>query len=459
MSEQTARQRTGSGCAVTLLIGLFIFALGVLIVLASFGKLHSETDIRIKAIHDAGEPASLAELNAFAGNPPDADNAAMSLEKAFDSFVDLNLKNSSIPYAQSIPGPTEPLSSDAKSATAAYLAQVTPCFPIVEEALQKSACRFPVNYLQGANISLPHLAKLRGLARALTLKATYEADSGNADTATKALLDEIRLSESLHREPLLISQLVRVAMHGLVVSGLEQSLNRTHLTPEQLKQLQHEIEKANTHDGLYYGLIGERCMLIDEMSGGGSWSTPPSAMSPYPTRAPQLGAWRWRNQIDLRQAVGMLDRMVAASRKSSSEMDAEFSAIQREYDEQDKSTIRWFLHVFSQLLVPPLLRAGDSQLRDTSQLNCAIAALAALRYKNDKGMLPDSLVALVPHYLKEVPIDPIDSKPLGYVHSTDGFTVYSIGPDHIDDGGKPPAEGKSIQTSGDLTFTVRLRPK
>ena len=47
------------------------------------------------------------------------------------------------------------------------------------------------------------------------------------------------------------------------------------------------------------------------------------------------------------------------------------------------------------------------------------------------------LTALVPDYLEQLPRDPMDGKTLRYhVLSNDSFTLYSVGVDGKDDGGK-----------------------
>jgi hypothetical protein len=66
----------------------------------------------------------------------------------------------------------------------------------------------------------------------------------------------------------------------------------------------------------------------------------------------------------------------------------------------------------------------------------AECALLATQYRNDTGNLPDTLEALVPHYLHELPRDPYTyEQPLRYRRAADRLVVYSIGPNREDDGG------------------------
>ena len=62
-------------------------------------------------------------------------------------------------------------------------------------------------------------------------------------------------------------------------------------------------------------------------------------------------------------------------------------------------------------------------------------ALAVERYRLEHGRLPTQLEELVPTYLTAVPVDPVDGQPLRYRHEDEGFVLYSIGRNLIDDGG------------------------
>lgn len=71
---------------------------------------------------------------------------------------------------------------------------------------------------------------------------------------------------------------------------------------------------------------------------------------------------------------------------------------------------------------------------------------AVERYRADKGAYPDTLEALVPTYLREVPEDPYSGKPLRY-STAPAHRLWSIGPDEKDDGGE-------IDDSDDLVYSV-----
>lgn len=83
------------------------------------------------------------------------------------------------------------------------------------------------------------------------------------------------------------------------------------------------------------------------------------------------------------------------------------------------------------------VRAERKQTQFAAQRRALATKLAIIAYREDNGALPAGLTALVPEYLSAVPEDPFAQAPLSYRQTSDGFVVYSVGPDIIDDGGQP----------------------
>jgi hypothetical protein len=89
------------------------------------------------------------------------------------------------------------------------------------------------------------------------------------------------------------------------------------------------------------------------------------------------------------------------------------------------------------------------EMRTQAALACTTVALAAERFRRDRGLWPGSLAELVPAYLGAMPRDPFDGLPLRFRRTADGLVIYSIGPDGTDDGGNltrtlPPANGTDL---------------
>jgi hypothetical protein len=74
-------------------------------------------------------------------------------------------------------------------------------------------------------------------------------------------------------------------------------------------------------------------------------------------------------------------------------------------------------------------------------------------YRAEHGQPPATLDELVPRYLKTLPLDPFSGKPLIYRPQGTNWLLYSVGPDGVDDGGKPAARSTLRAISkGDILY-------
>ncbi len=92
--------------------------------------------------------------------------------------------------------------------------------------------------------------------------------------------------------------------------------------------------------------------------------------------------------------------------------------------------------ILLRMLVPALVKVQDAaERRSQIQSNLQVAvALAA--YRADLGRFPESLDALSPKYLEKIPGDLFSGKPLIYRVTEDGYLLYSVGVNEIDEEGR-----------------------
>jgi hypothetical protein len=95
----------------------------------------------------------------------------------------------------------------------------------------------------------------------------------------------------------------------------------------------------------------------------------------------------------------------------------------------------------------------NCEARTLAQLRMLRAALAIRFYRQDEGHFPPSLAALVPNWLDAIPSDPFGDQPLVYRADDEGYLLYSIGPNGVDDGGQMVSL-QDIADKGDLFLEV-----
>jgi hypothetical protein len=90
-------------------------------------------------------------------------------------------------------------------------------------------------------------------------------------------------------------------------------------------------------------------------------------------------------------------------------------------------------------------------IRSDAYVRLFMCGMAVRSFYLEHGSYPTNLADLVPNYLDAVSLDPFSGKPLHYRKTSQGFLLYSVGPDRIDDDGTPMPPPPAAQ-KGDLLF-------
>ncbi|HZZ71743.1 MAG TPA: type II secretion system protein GspG [Pirellulales bacterium] len=94
---------------------------------------------------------------------------------------------------------------------------------------------------------------------------------------------------------------------------------------------------------------------------------------------------------------------------------------------------------------------GDCEARyGLAQLCVALAA-----YRLDHAAYPQTLAELIPQYLPQLPKDPFGGKDFQYASQADGYRVYSIGRNEVDDGG---VESDPQNNKDDIVAQIPRQP-
>jgi hypothetical protein len=84
-------------------------------------------------------------------------------------------------------------------------------------------------------------------------------------------------------------------------------------------------------------------------------------------------------------------------------------------------------------------------------------------FQAEQGDLPDSWAEVVAAKFPQMPIDPWDpaEEPLRYRRTEDGYVLYSVGPNQVDDGGATPNadDMPGLPQTGDLRLDVLYGPE
>ncbi|MSU63321.1 MAG: hypothetical protein EXS31_13145 [Pedosphaera sp.] len=452
MSTATTRRRLPLGW---LIIGGILLL--VVVRLIQSGSSRNE----IETIRKSGYPTTLAELHEWYQDVPAEENAALKILEAANSKIDASDKALNLPGIGKTPWP-EPgtkLAEEELEALAQHIHDNTGALKFLHEASSLSRSRYPMDLTRGPNTLLPHLAQIKGLAILLRHDVLLQSDAGQTEAAMKSLRAAFTLSGSLVPEPLLISDLVRIACVAITLEGMQHPVTDLKLSDDQLQQLSQWISKTEQQGPQAYirGMAGERCMGIE-------WFRNPGMMlSANAGQGSATGpAVAGSAAFALLRVTGILDRdrkmLVRCLSSSIEAANLPFPENLRRIESQQAQRQRQLgslsgkLMIMTRMLLPALDKAFHKEARLISQLRAARTALAVERYRlAHDGKLPDTIQALVPAFLDQVPTDAFDGNPLELELLPQGFRIVSQGATEAANLQGPPKKNGSRKIVG---FTV-----
>ena len=322
----------------------------------------------------------------------------------------------------------------------------------LRQASQLPQCRFPLNYDTEcpANILLPQLAALKSSSQLLKLRALAELQDGQSDKALADVKLSLRLADSIHTEPFIISHLVRIAMSQITLQPMYEGLAEHRWSDAQLIALDAELAKLDFladskvsmrgEMGLQSGIIDylrknpDQIPNLLEMFGGQTDPQnfhPPVSFKIFFHLIPS--GWFDQNRLRLARIsvefyLTMADEVQrTASPDSVRRADAAFE--QEIFHKNPYNILARVLSV-SPGAVTKKFAYGQASM------GLARTAIALERHRLAHGEFPESLDVLAPQFIAKVPHDVIGGGPLKYRRTRDGqFVLYSVGWNEKDDGG------------------------
>jgi hypothetical protein len=433
-----------------------------LVVLAGRAALYHWTDQRLRTVVaalDAEEGAwRLEDLQRQRAVVPDADNAALVVQAAARLLAPLpaTVQGSQRGAARNrmdegkvfaaVP-PQQPLHDAQAEYLRTALKRAGKAVALARTLPEYRQGRFEIKH--GSNSSEPTaeqlgIRKVVLLLREAALLAIHENETGAALCDCRAVLAAGR---ALGDEPAPLYQVQRLECWDEALALLERALAQGRPVDADLRAVQQLLETEAAEPLVPRVLRGERALCHFRFSAleAGELTLFTSARGDDPPLAPALD-WL-AGQIVRFPHPGVLEylsRRLAVAQLPPAAQPAALAQLGQ--DSHAEPT-------FGTLL-------GESRSRRLTlyfqhgqvRLHCAAAAAAAARYRERHGRWPESLAALVPEYLAQVPSDPFAEAPLIYRRLADGMVIYSVGRDGRDSGGKINAPPESLD--GDIGFRL-----
>jgi hypothetical protein len=308
---------------------------------------------------------------------------------------------------------------------------------------------------------VPNIRASRSVADLLRYDAilrTHENDINGALTSCRAVTNVAR---SFGDEPSWFAIAVRHSIRLIAMEVLQRSLAQGEGTEETLAKLQKALADEAAAPVLIIGLRGDRAAIDRYIKA--VWSREISLASLQKTLRMLRSIFREDSrESEWKTGWQPLDDGLEHLREHTSGWLVISHAIAIEISTQWVEMSKLPLHLQKDRVnalearlkgMPVMVRCllvspasmWYSSMKSQAHFRCAIASLAAERFRLAHGRWPATLPELVPAYLAAVPRDPFDNQELRYLRTTDGVIIYSIGHDCKDDG-------------GDVLYTREKRP-
>ena len=133
----------------------------------------------------------------------------------------------------------------------------------LREASKRPHAIFPIHYDESISALVPHLGVLKSLVTVLQLHALAALDANRPEEALDDVRVSLRLSDGLKSEPLLISQLVRIAMLRLSVDTVWEGIATGRWSQQHLADIEAAFSSVNLPADYDDTIRGERAFSND----------------------------------------------------------------------------------------------------------------------------------------------------------------------------------------------------
>jgi hypothetical protein len=408
---------------------LLIVVAAVLVVRAVFNYIEGRKLTRTLAeLKDGGLPLTAKDL---AAPCPDEDNAAR-LWKAAESLLttDEGEGRQTISGAFGRYAGGTPIEASSRTSLQALAVQNSRALELMAEAGAKPCFLLRAPSTALIESIIPSGIKMIHATQLLGFSALFMAEDGNVSGAIDRIRPGLRFAPLLAGEGTLMTYLIAVSATRMLTLFLGDICRGRDIGDDTLVRLIVELDPAPWRERLARSISSERILDLERGSAiikGGSrvmagerlsnrllyWLLRPILKDEVRYRQKKLVAWE------------RIAREPYFQQRELLKTDPAFSESVPWYF---KLTGFWEGDAYGTVFLK------NAQLEAT--LLAARTGLACRLHRSRTGAYPESLEALVPGILKEVPVDPFTGKPFVYRREREGFIVYSLGSNEKDDGGR-----------------------
>lgn len=413
-------------------LGIVVGGLLVLLVVADLFMVwwvDSRLQAKIAEIRAAGDPASIADL---APEPiPDDQNAAAILERIapqLNAFSKDQWEFWDTPTGKAL-NLAEQRGEPPKKEQIEAIRSILAKYPEIDQALAEAAAcdQYPsrLDYSLGPNelidLMIERGPTIRNAARFQRWQGLVLTTDGQTEEAVRRGVQLLKLARLHDAEPVLVNYLIGLAVRGIAVESLYDALASGPVSPEVHAALEDELALHEDPQRFVQALKTERAYSISTARDGGLFPR----VAEVPSLVQKLTGWPLKSSFV--DALEWYDTNLELAARPWHEIKGQIGRV-------EKGSLRTDHGIMADLLLPALEAAYDAEARTTATLRALRIFNALRRYEEEVGAEAPGLEAL--NFLpRDATIDPFSGQPLLLKHTDDGWIIYSVMENGVDDGG------------------------
>ena len=430
----------------TLVALVILAALGVIVYAAENRRGRRAWENCRRELEANGE---VLDWNKFVPESIPDDQNIFKAPKMTEWFVKASGQNSQTKLSERLSNSETTATITNREAAVAYLAwsdRQADAFEIIRAGLKRPQARIDCDYRDPVTISIPNFVSLRYVAQVLAQRARCHLLLNQPGEAASDLTLIFDLRRLLNGSPItLVAAMINVAITGLYLDVVGEGIQQGAWTETERAVLETQLAQIQLPPLLPAAFRTERASISHIWvavrpkigaffgwdSSGSRWKNYFEETRLFVNFAPS--GWHDLNLVAFckthQLGIGIYDsehQVMIPQRQKAAEREVE-----------RRCAHPWPDGFLSALVFPNFAKACQVTARNQTKVDQARVVFALEKYRAIHGEYPQTLAALVPQFIANIPHDVIGGQPLKYQRTPDGqFLLYSIGWNETDDGGK-----------------------
>ncbi len=348
------------------------------------------------------------------------------------------------------------LDSPADASSARVLADIDRLHPLLKELSDAAPARPDAVFIPKFRLeadhnpeeaSWPHMSPVQAIAKGLALRSQVAIEATDSENAVRSIQASLRLTRAMSKEPVLLGQIVAMTTSIYELNSIWSLIHRRTATETQLARLQSDLERQDFMNSMIQAVRGEPAFIIHSIERMQRQNMVRTQEDSFVKQEP---SWL-ENVFDWLVPAGWFDHNAAIVLQLHSKYFLEplktqdVSLMKSSFDEFERirATHRGLTfphHMIALTTLPSFRFVIEQAIYSEAVRRQAVTAIAIERFRLAHDRLPETLAELVPGFIEDVPLDPMDKNSLRYQAEADNFTLWSIAWDRQDHHGKLPTK-------------------